>query len=1448
MDTPGPVGDHIWRAVQELETGRDLPGVLWSHDATGSVGLIEAVQQVFLRMGVGVEPADGMLQVKREELVAEIAANTQETQAQVDMISGVLESLHGELERLTKQDTITLPQVGQDVSLQQQGRIDTKDLEEVWQAYCDDQQTVPLVKLQEMMLYCCMKRASGEQIADTQAKPRSCTGDMFDFNDFAELVQMQGGLLEEVFEIFDQDGDGYISATELRDVMRNLGHPLSDAEVDEMMREGNMDYGKIEFKAFETMMCRGVTGSHGLEGTLKLVQEMHHTTGQEAPKHRALPGLVAATKAVSAASWFCDFALAADSADLVRASTTDVARLNTRRSIKLHSTCAGTRLFAHVVAQLILSERSEPRPAISFALPGPVSRTQDQRNVDDTISAMRQKLAEWIETSKEELRRRSAVRISAECGEVALSERRAKEALANFQRALQFANDDEQTQLATCIQRSTDEKERQEMIQRLHQEANEALAKSDGARTAISRYDEALRYEVEERFPEHKSLKVMHTLADRWLEGDDCLTVWDGAAALPKYQAALQHARDVERIIPTEGYISLPGWKSTGSRIVLHPPAEQQLQECIVRAQQEIQRKNSFNETIRDAETELMARRAVEALSTFQAAGKLHKNQKESENFRDGVIRAEEEITRQREAKQAFEEALSILARCKPPTGLVWTPAEWEQEAEGADIAIEKCTESLNKLESNDGRLTSQQDKQEHRAVAHTRIASDKWKEGDECMCKWLGEQALAAFQAAQKSMGDAALAGATRGYFVSDSEARLQEEKMAALALCIESAKEEVGRKKGAASTSEQAKAAGAVGKAEEAVGMWRKLLTKALSTGNPVEIQMAEEKLAEQTEELARQKKVYELHQTGLRNLKANNPEAALACYKEALTIEKPLEPDAELTRTSTSRVIAHRTEPESLQHMQDICEAWIQANASLFSYDGKTAQQAFRSCQASADAAEKIQRTDGFAGAKIQLRAGADLTLKQSLLRADVELKRNDDFERLIASGKKSLQAWKAEEAEEAFVKAGQLAAERLEYASVQTKIKRPENPKELSTTEECMANATKELRRQKKVKDAARKSVEALESNNICLAFKRTQAGATTTAREHCQEALDHATKSEGLTSQKDITTEFQALELLAAVCEDWKRGDDKLAAWDGHAAMNAYVDAEAKVEKIEQLQPTPGYTSDQIHLNDGAVRELRTCKQEAIAEIERKENFIAHIDNCRTHLRGWRAEQALKEANIALETQKTASATTGDLPDESRNGLAEEETSAAQHVENATAEHQRQRELKRSFTKTCEGLDEENYNTACTRWTGKATPIDHCKSALKLALRTEWKVVRRNEDGDEEESNEEVKLQSQDGTLEHQALCTMLELCMEWKKGDEAIRIWDGTTALKFYECCNTAMMRCGNLGSTEGYHGPKIEPSNSTQIALNNRIHRAKREIQRRCEFDMINTNGRRVA
>ena len=45
----------------------------------------------------------------------------------------------------------------------------------------------------------------------------------------------------EAFRVFDKDGDGFISAAELRHVMANLGEKLTDEEVDEMIREADMD-------------------------------------------------------------------------------------------------------------------------------------------------------------------------------------------------------------------------------------------------------------------------------------------------------------------------------------------------------------------------------------------------------------------------------------------------------------------------------------------------------------------------------------------------------------------------------------------------------------------------------------------------------------------------------------------------------------------------------------------------------------------------------------------------------------------------------------------------------------------------------------------------------------------------------------------------------------------------------------------------------------------------------------------------------------------------------------------------------------------------------------------------------------------------------------------------------------------------------------------------------
>ena len=59
----------------------------------------------------------------------------------------------------------------------------------------------------------------------------------------------------EAFKVFDKDGNGFISAAELRHVMTNLGEKLTDEEVDEMIREADIDGdGQINYEEFVKMM------------------------------------------------------------------------------------------------------------------------------------------------------------------------------------------------------------------------------------------------------------------------------------------------------------------------------------------------------------------------------------------------------------------------------------------------------------------------------------------------------------------------------------------------------------------------------------------------------------------------------------------------------------------------------------------------------------------------------------------------------------------------------------------------------------------------------------------------------------------------------------------------------------------------------------------------------------------------------------------------------------------------------------------------------------------------------------------------------------------------------------------------------------------------------------------------------------------------------------------
>ena len=63
--------------------------------------------------------------------------------------------------------------------------------------------------------------------------------------------------LLEAFKKFDTDGDGEVTANEVKDVLLKLGQHLSDAELDAMMAEvdENGD-GVINFAEFKELMVR----------------------------------------------------------------------------------------------------------------------------------------------------------------------------------------------------------------------------------------------------------------------------------------------------------------------------------------------------------------------------------------------------------------------------------------------------------------------------------------------------------------------------------------------------------------------------------------------------------------------------------------------------------------------------------------------------------------------------------------------------------------------------------------------------------------------------------------------------------------------------------------------------------------------------------------------------------------------------------------------------------------------------------------------------------------------------------------------------------------------------------------------------------------------------------------------------------------------------------------
>ena len=78
--------------------------------------------------------------------------------------------------------------------------------------------------------------------------------------------------IREAFRVFDKDGNGFISAAELRHVMTNLGEKLTDAEVAAMIREADIDGdGQVNYEGVYNLNLPGIPKPNFWIGSKALV-------------------------------------------------------------------------------------------------------------------------------------------------------------------------------------------------------------------------------------------------------------------------------------------------------------------------------------------------------------------------------------------------------------------------------------------------------------------------------------------------------------------------------------------------------------------------------------------------------------------------------------------------------------------------------------------------------------------------------------------------------------------------------------------------------------------------------------------------------------------------------------------------------------------------------------------------------------------------------------------------------------------------------------------------------------------------------------------------------------------------------------------------------------------------------------------------------------------------
>jgi len=104
------------------------------------------------------------------------------------------------------------------------------------------------------------------QIEQIMSRVDTDKNGVIDFTEFVALMQLQRNETNELkraFDVFDKDRNGEINADEIKEIFRDMGHPMTDEEIDFLFSfiDENQD-GVIDFNEFQNMMRFGPPQLH----------------------------------------------------------------------------------------------------------------------------------------------------------------------------------------------------------------------------------------------------------------------------------------------------------------------------------------------------------------------------------------------------------------------------------------------------------------------------------------------------------------------------------------------------------------------------------------------------------------------------------------------------------------------------------------------------------------------------------------------------------------------------------------------------------------------------------------------------------------------------------------------------------------------------------------------------------------------------------------------------------------------------------------------------------------------------------------------------------------------------------------------------------------------------------------------------------------------------------